>query len=133
MAEADNRFGPPYFPGDMAINYEEGQPGSFFTISGTGFQPDSHVALIINGHEVATEIPIDSSGNFSAILDTSRATRGDYAVTVLPRSRNPLEVQFILDPAAPFRRKEGAGLIIALPPGIAKAEYLFLPTIFYQK
>jgi archaellum component FlaF (FlaF/FlaG flagellin family) len=111
----------------LSINYPDGQPGSFFTVTGSNFPPNSTAAVIINGVTLTTSLPVDSSGEFLFLLNTEHADAGHYFVTV---TANPgATVSFILDPAAPLRPQVDSGAIFQVPDGIALTEFIYLPLI----
>jgi Tol biopolymer transport system component len=111
----------------LSINYPDGQPGSFFTVTGSNFPPNSTAAVVINGVTLTTTLPVDSSGGFLFLLNTEQADAGHYFVTV---TANPeATVSFILDPAAPLRPQVDSGAIFQVPDGIALTEFIYLPLI----
>jgi len=111
----------------LAINYSNGSPGSYFTLTGTNFPPSSTGTVSINGHAMTETIPVDVAGGFVFRLNTTGADEGRYFVTV---SVNPSATSsFMLDGTAPFRRPEGSGPVIAVPAGIAYTKFVYLPII----
>jgi hypothetical protein len=107
----------------LAINYSSGRPGSFFTLTGSGFPHDDTATIIVNGLTLTDTLSVDSSGGFVFLLDTSQADAGYYSVTALV---NPSAMtSFALDPNLPLRPQEGSGPILDVPSGIAwKALYV---------
>lgn len=95
----------------MALNYTNGSAGSFFTLRGTGFPPNSADAVHANGHLVAP-VQIDSTGSFSLNILTSPNDSGQYILesNVNASSR----VQFALEAIAPFRAQELSGEVCNL-------------------
>ena len=109
----------------LSINYNTGAPGSYFTITGTGFPANSPANISINSLVLGTE-PTDANGDFTFLLSTSSADEGVYYVTV---SVNPsATVQFILDSNEPIRVKDGTGTIFSVPAGIVYKQ-VFLPLV----
>ena len=51
-------------PPSLTINYPNGQPGSFFTITGWNFPPDSQATLSINGQVITNTLSVDPTGSF---------------------------------------------------------------------
>ena len=131
---------PPNKPAaDITINYNNGSPGSVFTVAGANFPPNSTVSITINGHVVGTT-PVDGVGGFVFQLNTTDAGEGFYSVTVTVNSSvtthlataavNPsATTRFTLDDTAPLRPVEGGGPVIAVPGGIAYTKFIYLPLI----
>jgi Tol biopolymer transport system component len=112
----------------LASNYPDGQPGSFFTITGSNFPPGSLAAVAVNGTLLAEGLPADEAGNLLFLLDTSQADAGRYFVTV---TANPAAtIVFTLDPAAPLRPQEESGPVFNVPGGIALTQFVYLPLIW---
>jgi photosystem II stability/assembly factor-like uncharacterized protein len=108
----------------LTINYSTGAPGSFFTLDGSGFPPDSSVDLSINVFSLGS-IQSDSTGSFHFILSTSQADEGFYNITA---SVNPrASVRLILDNDSPIRPQEGFYDVFDVPSGIAYAHAIYLP------
>ena len=111
----------------LAINYSNGSPGSYFTLTGTNYPPSSAAAIAINGHAAAETIPVDMAGGFVFRFNTTGADEGRYFVTV---SVNPSATSsFMLEASAPLRPQEGSGPVIAVPAGIAYTQFVYLPVI----
>ena len=118
-------YGEPVHP-TLTMNYTTGQPGSFFTVIGEGYSPDSTATITVNGHTLGTAL-VDASGALTFILDAALAGEGSYYVTV---KVNPsATARFTLEAAAPLRLKEGSGTIVAIPGGIAFTDAVCLPLI----
>jgi hypothetical protein len=110
----------------LAINYSGGAPGSYFTITGSNYPPNSTATITINGNILGT-VPTNSSGGFIFLLETSlTAEEGFYSVTV---SINPSAMtQFTLDAEDDVRPQEGSGTVFVVPDGIA-FHAVYLPLI----
>ncbi|MFA5873549.1 MAG: hypothetical protein WC832_06260, partial [Anaerolineales bacterium] len=112
-------------PASLTINYSSGAPGSYFTIAGSYFPPDSTATITVNGNVLGT-VPTDSSGSFTFLFETSQADEGYYSVTV---SVNPsASTQFTLDAEADLHPQEGSGTVFVVPDGIAY-HVIYLPLI----
>jgi len=111
----------------LSINYLTGEPGSFFTVTGSNFPAAGSVTVQINGTPIDTTLTTDLLGNLAFILDTTEADAGRYLVTV---TVNPsLTVRFDLVPTEPLRSLSGDFEIIAVPAGIALAQAIYLPLV----
>ena len=87
----------------LEINYGTGAPGSFFTLTGSLYPPNS-TARVYVGDDFVAEIAVDSSGDFVVVLDTTYLFEGTYDVLI---KINPAAiVQFELTEAAPKRKNE---------------------------
>jgi hypothetical protein len=110
----------------LAINYSAGQPGSYFTLTGSGFPPNGTATILVNDVTLTNTLAVDHTGGFAFLLSTSQADAGHYFVTT---TVNPGAITtFILDPALPLRPQEGSGPIFNVPSGIAWKP-LYLPLI----
>lgn len=111
----------------LAINYSNGRPGSYFTLTGTYFPQNSTGTITINGHAMTETLPVDATGVFVFRLDTSGASEGRYFITV---SVNPSATSsFTLNAADPLRPSEGSGPVITVPAGIAFTKFVYLPFV----
>ena len=108
----------------LSINYSSGSPGSFFTITGQDFVPDSTVPISVNKNTLGN-VSADSSGNIMFLLNTDLADEGHYVVTAVV---NPsASSYFVLDSDLPIRPQEGSGTIFYVPSGIAYTNIVYLP------
>jgi hypothetical protein len=106
-----------YTPAMLDINHTSGMPGSFFTVTGTNFPPDSTLTVLANSFVLGT-VQTDSAGGFVFLIDTTGADPGFYVITTdLPNS--PL-VRFLLSLDEPLYPQEGEGTIFTLPSGIGQ-------------
>jgi Tol biopolymer transport system component len=113
----------------LTINYSDGAPGSYFTVTGSGFPANATATISVNGHELGT-VPVDTMGGFTFLFSTANADEGIYMITA---SVNPsATTQLILDAAQPIRPQEGTGSIIDIPEGIAFTNQIFLPLLQRQ-
>jgi Tol biopolymer transport system component len=114
-------------PPSLIANYPDGQPGSFFTLTGSDFPPNDAATVVINGVILTQALMIDSSGSITFLLDTSQADPGSYFVTLTVNST--ATTGFILDPSAPLRPQEGSGTILDVPGGIAFTRFVYLAVV----
>lgn len=111
-------------PATLTINYDDGAPGSYFTLTGSGFPPNDTATIMLNGRVLGT-IPTTADGSFTFLLNSSDAEEGAYMVTA---TVNPSANRwFTLEATAPTRPQEGSGTIFAVPAGIAFDEFVYLP------
>jgi Tol biopolymer transport system component len=139
---------------ELDINYQTGQPGSFFTVTGQGFPSNATAQTSINGHPLGT-VDIDASGSFVFLLDTTQADAGYYVATasinarstgfaystlqnhhtlkrVVQQDLTSRSVTFVLDPSEPLRAQDSSGRMFEVPEGIAFTEFVYLPLIQQQ-
>jgi hypothetical protein len=106
------------------ISFPTGKPGSFLTVSGSQFPPNSTATITVNGRVLGT-VPTDASGGIVFVLDTTGADLGHYSVTV---SVNPsASSSFTLLADAPLRTAQGGATVLSVPAGIALTKSLYLP------
>jgi len=114
-------------PPSLTINYPNGQPGSFFALTGWNFPPGAQASLSINYQVITTTLAVNPTGSFIFFLDTSNAEPGGYIVTV---SANPIATtSFHLVDDAPLRPQEGGGQVFIVPAGIALDKFVYLPLV----
>jgi len=112
---------------ELHLNYTEGVPGSFFTVNGWNFPPNSATTIVANGHEIGTT-PVGQTGEFVLFLGTADADAGLYSVAV--NSTPSTAVSLFLKPNSPLRLQEGGGLTLDVPAGIAHPWHsLYLPLV----
>jgi hypothetical protein len=113
----------------LAINYPDGQAGSFFTLTGSNyFPPGSPTGIIVNNHLLTDTLMTADTGDLVGILDTSEADNGRYFVTTTADPR--ASASFTLDPNSPLRPQDGSGPVIKIPNGIAFTHDAFLPLVY---
>jgi uncharacterized protein YkwD len=110
----------------ISLNYQTGQPGSFFKVTGQNFPPNTPVTITVNGQQVGT-VNSDGSGGFVFSLQTSAsAQEGVYAVSV-----NGVAATYRLDQSEPLRSKDpDGGETIQVPDSIAPySNFVYLPIV----
>jgi hypothetical protein len=112
----------------FSINYSNGQPGSFFTISGEDLPSNAAVNVKANNVFLTPSTMTDPDGKLVILLDTSLADPGSYVITVIVNK--PYNLSFKLDETAPLRAQEGSGVIYQIPGGIGMTLSLYLPFNF---
>ena len=108
----------------LMINYPDGKPGSFFTLIGTNYPPNSTALITINGRAIET-LFTDATGRLEFVFDTSLAGTGLYEVTV---KVNPqATVVFHLTESAPLRTQESTAGTVQVPEKIGVTYIVFIP------
>jgi len=115
-----------YFPSTLSINYPNGMQGSYFTLQGKNFDPNTPVTVLVNGHEIGMVLS-DSLGNVEFVLSTENADNGKYVVSAVANVK--WSVSFRLGADYPLRPLEGSGTILIIPGGIAIDNFQYLPVI----
>jgi CSLREA domain-containing protein len=111
----------------LQLDFTGGAPGSFFTLTGSAFPPESHAVLTINGHIFPEPVLTSPAGEFLLLLDTSQAGPGYYMLTVwVGESASAI---FHLEDGLPLHPQDGDGPVFPLPGGIAYAPPLYLPLV----
>lgn len=122
------RFANVYVPMTLEIDHTHGQPGSFFTLTGTNYAVDAALEVHVNGVFVGT-VQSDSSGSLLFVLSTAGAEPGVYTVVVGQVSE--VYVRFELDEQAPLWPQEVEAPVLTLPTDIANY-LIFMPVIREQ-
>jgi hypothetical protein len=113
----------------LYINHTEGQPGSYFRITGYGYPAYSQAAIMVNGRYLAG-VTVDGYGYFVFQFNTDQADDGLYVIVV---SVNPgAATQFTLDSSSPNLWPEEFGEVFSMPEGIALTKFIYLPVILSQ-
>lgn len=120
----------------LSINFTTGQPGSYFTLTGTNYPPNSVATLTINGNNLGTTTT-DTAGSLIFVLSTSAADVGTYRVTVTTIQGSNITINsslatstFELTSTAPLRPQINTGTVVTVPSGISALQHtVFLPTV----
>ncbi len=104
----------------LSINHASGGPGSFFTITGRGFPPNSTATFVVNSSTLG-DVATDAAGDCLFLLATAQADEGRYVVTatVDPSA----STSFVIAPGEPVHPQEGSGTMFQIPSGIAYTTY----------
>jgi len=104
----------------LSINYASGGPGSFFTITGHGFPPNSTATMVVNSYTLG-DVATDAAGDCLFLLATGQADEGRYVVAAtVDRSAS---TSFVIASGEPVHPQEGSGTIFQVPSGIAYTTY----------
>lgn len=110
----------------VGVNFEDGAPGSYFLISGFGFQPGANLTLRANGHVFGTAVA-DGNGEFRFLVSTRNAGLGRYVISVEVQGEEAqaagqtgivASTSFVLSADAPLRARPAGteGLNAAVVP-----------------
>jgi hypothetical protein len=101
----------------LRLSYPNGQPGSYFTVTGWTFPPSGSASIEVNGYAFTDTVPVNETGSLVFFFDTGAAQVGYYRVTAVV-SDTTATIGFGLDAAAPARPQEGGGQTLLLPGGV---------------
>ncbi len=105
-----------------------GQPGSTFTLIGSGFAPTATLPIIVNGTTLSATIQSNVAGSFIVYLTSVGLEAGSYAVQIGDAAA--VTKAFFLQPVSELRRAEGGGTTIALPTDVAgELTTIYLPIL----
>jgi alpha-tubulin suppressor-like RCC1 family protein len=116
----------------ISINYPDGKPGSFFTITGANFPANSPVSIKANGKVLSQTINTNEAGEFIFFLSTpSDFAEGEYTLIVSVESSADIaagllsfdedtsaSAVFTLSASAPLRAQEGGGDTAQIETGV---------------
>ena len=110
------RYAGVYVPPTLVINHPSGYPGSFFTITGSDFTPETTLDISVNGILLGT-VDADSNGQLVFLINSTGAEVGNYFVQAV--GIEAAMTQFELSENQPLWPQEGVGVIFSIPPDIA--------------
>ncbi len=110
----------------LSLNHTTGAPGSFFRVTGSGFQADTTATVLVSGVMIGTTAT-DSSGEVDFLVSTAQADLGYYWVTVI--AGGSATATFRLVASEPQRPPQGGGPVLDVPSGLAAANVIYLPMI----
>ena len=123
------RYAGVYAPDVLQINHTSGQPGSFFSVTGSNFTPETTVNVSVNGVLLGT-VDADSNGALAFQIDSTGADTGTYFLEATGVETGL--TQFDLSEDQPLWPQEGIGDVFLLPAGIA-VNMVRLPVILNLK
>lgn len=110
----------------LSVNFNTGAPGSYFVFSGANWLANSTAVVRANG-VLLDGVPTLSDGSLIFQIVTDAGTQqGGYIITVTQGS-DTRTLYIVVQAGYPLRPGAGDGL--ALPPGIALSEFIYLPSI----
>jgi len=119
------RYADVYVPTTLMVNHTSGQPGSFFTITGTNYPPSSVATILVNGVNLG-DVATDVDGNLIFVIDTTGSSSGYY--TVVANLVPNVFTRFLLNQGEPQWPQDVIAPVFQLPPNIAN-QLIFTPII----
>jgi len=120
----------------LTLNYPNGQPGSYFTLTGENFPANVSVTVDFSGitprwkSVAAPLVTVSPTGGFITFLSTEGITQpGNYTVTVALGGAPLAVTQFALEDGAPLRTIEGGGAMLVVPPAPSPPLLVYLPLL----
>lgn len=119
------RYAGVYNPATLQVNHTVGAPGSFFTVFGGNFSPNSQVSVFANG-VLMGEVQSDDAGELMFLINSSGADLGYYMIEAI--GNEGAATLIIISEDAPVWLPENEAIVFNLPVGIAQ-QLLFMPLI----
>lgn len=119
------RYAGVYNPANLEINHTSGSPGSYFTVTGTGFSPETTVNVSANGVLLGV-LDTSETGDLLFLINSNSADLGFYLIEAV--GNEAAATQLILNLDDPQWPAEDEGPVFALPAGIAQ-QVLYMPVI----
>ncbi|GAB4426416.1 MAG: hypothetical protein OHK0015_07310 [Chloroflexi bacterium OHK40] len=112
----------------LTVNYPDGAPGSFFTITGYNFPAGQPGTIAANGVTLGS-VNVGDTGSFVVIISTGDADVGVYRITA-SAGGGSASTRFELIAGAAERSREGDETLLtfSLPAGLAGQD-LYLPLL----
>lgn len=119
------RYAGVYNPATLQVNHTIGAPGSFFTLFGGNFSPNTPVSVFTNGVMLG-EVQTNENGELMFLINSSGADLGYYMIEAI--GNEAAATLIILRDDAPVWNPENEAIVFNLPAGIAQ-QLLFMPMI----
>ncbi len=119
------RYAGVYNPATLQVNHTVGAPGSFFTVFGGNFSPNSQVSVFANGVSLG-DLQSNDAGELMFLINSSGADLGYYMIEAI--GNEGAATLIILSEDAPVWLPENEAIVFNLPVGIAQ-QLLFMPLI----
>jgi hypothetical protein len=121
------RYAGVYDLASLDVNHASGAPGSFFTIMGTNFSPETTVSVFAND-VLLGEVDTSESGDLLFLLDSTGAGDGYYIVEV--SGNESAQTRVLVDTDDTLWTQEDEGTVFNLAAqGATPVELLFMPLI----
>lgn len=109
----------------LLSNFPDGQPGSFFTVDGVNFSPNTLVTVLSND-VVLGAVQTSSLGELQFLLDSTNTGTGFYKIRASGSEAS--ETLIWIDPGKPLRAKQNEGVTFAL--ASSQPQHLvFMPSV----
>jgi len=130
----------------LSLNYANGQPDSYFTLTGENFfagstddalassstlhdKSGNMMTITVNGEVLSTTFETNETSGFIIFIDTSIADSGFYTLRINDETTVIAHITFYLGQHLPLRPLEGGGQTIHIPAGIAINNLVYLPLL----
>lgn len=110
----------------LLIDHAIGVPGSYFHVSGAGFNPQASASVTVNDVSLGN-VETDAGGELEFNLDTGAAGLGRYEIRVEQGGDAPTAVFFLVR-YGDVHPLDGQGPIFDVPAGIGQP-FLYLPVL----
>ena len=117
----------------LSLNFTSGLPGSFFTLRGSNFPPNTTDAIHVMERSISP-VQIDATGNFSLSLQTSSSDIGQFNFESVVHVS--ADVELALNAMASLHPKEHDGIACNLqghctltPPNPNPTFFTYLPSV----
>jgi hypothetical protein len=119
------QFAGVYLAPALVSNFPDGQPGSFFTVDGVNFSPNTLVTVLSND-VVLGAVQTSSSGELRFLLDSANSAEGFYKIRASGSEAS--ETLIWIDFDKPLRAKQNEGVTFALAAS-QPLHLVFMPSI----
>ena len=109
----------------LEVNHQSGQPGSFFTITGTNYPADATMTIQVNGASLGS-VQSDENGNLLFVINTTGANPGYYTVVLDPV--NDVYTRFVLRAGDTLWPQDATAPVVQLPADIAN-QLILMPSV----
>ena len=105
-----------HLPVSLVINYSHGAPGSYFTVTGSNYPPDSTVSVTLNQRLLGT-VSTDAAGQLVFRLETS-PTNDLGLYRIVAAAGLSARTQFMLTAEGDLHASAGNGVVWRVPDGL---------------
>jgi hypothetical protein len=121
------RYADAYVPTTLEVNHISGQPGSYFTISGSNYPANTALNVTANGILLGS-IDSDAGGNLLFVINATGAELGYYTIVV--DQGNGAYTRFELKANDPLWAQDVIAPVLQLPANIGN-HLIFMPSIHH--